>query len=119
MRGAWSIIERAYPKIQANGCAAHVMNLVIQDICKFEVNDRILREALTMTKFIRNHQAVKSEFDKIKASLHLTKTLVMPVPTRWYTQYNCIDRLLDNKNAITLLCNSPNFICYKADFAVG
>ena len=29
MRGAWSIIEAKYPHIFCNGCAEHVLNLLI------------------------------------------------------------------------------------------
>jgi hypothetical protein len=36
MQGAWKIIEEKYPKIFANGCGAHVMNLLIKDICELD-----------------------------------------------------------------------------------
>ena len=42
MRGAWEIIEEAYPKIYCNGCGAHVMNLLIKDICTIPKYAKIL-----------------------------------------------------------------------------
>ena len=42
MRGAWTIVERKYPHIFANGCAAHVLNLLIQDLCKVGNNEGLL-----------------------------------------------------------------------------
>ena len=33
MRAAWDILEAEYPHIFCNGCAAHVFNLLVKDIC--------------------------------------------------------------------------------------
>lgn len=36
MRGSWDIIEDKHPRIFANSCGAHVMNLLVKDICELE-----------------------------------------------------------------------------------
>ena len=33
MRAAWDILEAEYPHIFCNGCAAHVFNFLVKDIC--------------------------------------------------------------------------------------
>ena len=42
MRGAWNIIEKEYPKIYCNGCGAHVVNLLIKDICSVPIYNKLL-----------------------------------------------------------------------------
>jgi hypothetical protein len=53
MRGAWKIIQETHPSIYANGCAAHVLNLLVGDICDIEDHNKALDEAVAMAKFIK------------------------------------------------------------------
>lgn len=58
MRGAWKIIEREHPLVFDNGRAAHVMNLLIKDICNMAEFRDTLADAMAVIKFVRNHQHV-------------------------------------------------------------
>jgi hypothetical protein len=100
MRGAWAIIESTFPKIHCNGCGAHVMNLLVKDICTLPIYQATLDKATVLIKFIRNHQHVKHFFDTKRSGLRLTHDFVLPVPTRWYTHYNASKYLLICKTAV-------------------
>ena len=115
MQGAWDLIETNYPFIFANGCAAHVINLLIKDI--FQIRDHIetLEKAKDIIKFIRNHQIVLTKFKQIqqgmKSSNILTKikALDLPVETHWYSKHNTIKSLLINKTCVQSLFSDRNF----------
>jgi hypothetical protein len=79
------------------------MNLLIKDICKIPDLADIIEQALFVIKFINNHNLVKAKFDEIRASLRLSKGLVLPVETRWYTQFCSVKQLIVCKTAIIVL----------------
>ena len=101
MRGAWSIIEKNYPHIFANGCAAHVLNLLIQDFCKLGRNEEVLEKATNIVKFIKNRTALTANFRNIqKTAGKYKRFLSLPVVTRWYTQHMCFYNLVKNEDTI-------------------
>ena len=67
MRGAWTIIEQKYPSIFANGCAAQVLNLLIQDLCKLGNDEEV---------FIKYHPALATNFRNISEVAPIKKISV-------------------------------------------
>ncbi|KAG1689997.1 hypothetical protein DVH05_028508 [Phytophthora capsici] len=62
MQSAWKIIETKYPHIFANGCAAHVMNLLIKDVCGLPEFSGILDNLNKVVKFVNDHKFAIAEF---------------------------------------------------------
>eukprot|EP01038_Epipyxis_sp_PR26KG_P011979 gene11979-16035_t len=108
MQSAWDIIERKYPSIFVNVCDSHVMNLLIKDII---TNIQIYKETMSSTteivKFIKTRHQVAHEFNKIRKTLQISKGLVLPCCTRWYTTGNSAKSVLESKLAIKLLATMP------------
>ena len=96
MQAAWAIIEAKYPHIHCNGCAAHVMNLLIKDILSIDALKAVMTKATAVVKVIRRTQRIKAKFDECASTradgTHLNQ-LVMPSNTRWYSQYTMLTRL--------------------------
>jgi hypothetical protein len=45
MKKLWELVEEAYPAVSAYGCQAHVVNLLLKDICKPEAMEDVLNIA--------------------------------------------------------------------------
>ncbi len=107
MQRAWGIIERRYPNVYCNGCAAHVLNLLIGDIVRLEEYQSALEGAVEVAKFIRNFQHIRQAFKIIlageKQQGRPAKMVCLPVETRWYSKIECAKSILLNKNAIKML----------------
>ena len=54
MQGAWKIIEEKYSKIYCNGCASHVMNLLIRDICESDIWKDIMASIQKVCLFVKS-----------------------------------------------------------------
>lgn len=109
MQGAWDIIEKKYPHIFCNGCAAHVLNLVIQDICTMDGSEDIINKAILVSKFIKYRNALCVAFRKAQKNQAFKKFLTLPIKTRWYTQYECLNNLVNNEDIIQQLCVTKNY----------
>ena len=124
MRGAWKLIETKYPNIFANGCAAHVMNLLVKDIFSIRNNMDALDQAKNISKFIKNHQIVLNKFKNLQLAmknaglLDRIKALELPVETRWYSNHNTIKSVLLNKNCIQSVFNDRAFNTELKDHGV-
>ncbi len=91
------IIEDKYPHITYNGCTAHVIDLVLEDIGKIDLVHKIVNEAKTNTKFITNHhksQTLFREFSCKENNLELLKL----GDTRFGTNFIMLERLKKSKH---------------------
>jgi hypothetical protein len=61
MQKAWGLIEENYPRIYANGCAAHVLNLLVMDICTLQEFTQTIAEVSNICKFVKTRSAVGEE----------------------------------------------------------
>ena len=107
MQAAWNLIEKEYPFMFANGCAAHVLNLLVKDILQISAYEETLRNAVDVSKFIKARGALCKEFRNIQAqssSIKKKRFLSLPVETRWYTQYQCLKNVLDNRETLSMIC---------------
>ncbi len=85
------IIENTYPHITCNGYTAHGIDLVLEDIGKIEWVHKIVKEAKTNIKFIRNRhksQALFREFSSEENNLEL----LTPRDTRFGTNFITLER---------------------------
>lgn len=90
--------------IFGGGCAAHVMNLLIQDICKHDVIKKLIDNVILLTRFVRDQHGLLDQFrvlQQIKDSVSgRRRALVFPVQTRRYTTHACLRSVRDNKYLI-------------------
>lgn len=106
MQAAWKFVETEITHISANGCAAHCVNLLIEDIVKVSNRAKLLEDARKVIKFINNHTRVHSAFEIARKAANVRNCLSLPVITRWYTQLKSSKDLLSAKFVIRNLLDS-------------
>jgi hypothetical protein len=103
MQAAWKMIEEKFPRISANGCAAHVMNLLLKDVIEMPENMKILKEAEKIIMFVMNHHIVKAKYEEKRQSANVPRTLSMPVVTRWFSRFTSLNNLQASKYVLIQL----------------
>lgn len=103
MQGAWSEIETKHPRIFANGCGAHVLNLLVKDLCEMDQFSDVIDKAMAVARFIKERQHVLTYYSDRAREMSIKRKLVLPVATRWFTQYRTCLNLLDAKFAVQSL----------------
>ena len=98
MLKAGQIITDKYPHIYIQGCAAHAMDLLLEDWRKITWIKGVVEKARYLVRFVKNRQMPLSVFRKHKAQL----ALLMPGQTRFASNFIMIDRLLQVRNALEL-----------------
>ncbi|EGZ24821.1 hypothetical protein PHYSODRAFT_284990, partial [Phytophthora sojae] len=110
MDAAWKLLERSRP-IFGGGCAAHMLNLLIQDMCKHDFFKSVQIKALAITSYVRDHHALLSQFTIMlrETTNDHRRVLSVPVATRWYSLHACLVRALDNRNVLKKLFTESQF----------
>lgn len=103
MQKVWKLVEKDHPLVFANGCGAHVVNLIIKRICLSPGPEALLQKCGKVIKFINNHTRLYSTFVECQKIFKQQHALQMSVPTRFYTQHTSAKSVLANKNPISLL----------------
>jgi len=86
MKAAWTIIEQEFPHIVCVWCAAHVLDLLLEDIGKMAFFTPELLLAKDAVKFINNHQWTRKQF--------LSKRSVFVLPLFFCTHESCLCMLI-------------------------
>jgi hypothetical protein len=89
---AASLWKAKHPSIFWNGCAAHTIDLMLEDIGKMPRDTETISKAKYLNVFLYAHTRVLSLMRK-----HLSKDLVRCGVTRFSTAYLNLKSLLDNK----------------------
>jgi len=109
-KGSWSIIEAKFPWVFCQGCAAHTFNLLIKDILS-EPDFAILMDKVKSTVlFVKYRHAINNKYKSLMAVENVTKSLSLPVDTRWFTQYTSAQTLLDAKKIILAICHDDTLM---------
>ncbi|XP_065654939.1 uncharacterized protein LOC136081542 [Hydra vulgaris] len=115
MRAAWDIIEKKFPKIFCNGCAAHTINLLVKDICLLPEFVDVLEKSRKLTAFVKQRTSLVDQFriiqNRVKQENNLKKmqALSHAVLTRWYSHHTSVACNLENKLVHLNLVNSGAF----------
>ncbi|XP_026383706.1 uncharacterized protein LOC113279196 [Papaver somniferum] len=80
-------------------CAAHVLDLMLEDMEKFPFVKDVIGEARQISKFIYNHGWVLARFRQHSAG----RNLLCPCLTRFSTNFIAIKSIIDQRNAIESL----------------
>lgn len=59
------ILEQKWPKLFFNGCRSHCGDLFMEDIAKIPCIKDIVDQAITIVKFVRNHNGIKLLYQEI------------------------------------------------------
>lgn len=108
MRAAWREIEARFPHISANGCAAHGLNLLIKDLLAVPENQKTISESSKIIKFINNHHIVQAMFESRRKEAKVTQKLSLPVATRWFSNYDSLQKLHCAKYILIKLCDEES-----------
>jgi hypothetical protein len=98
---AASLLTAKRPSIFWNGCAAHCLDLMLEDIGKLGSVEETIASARQVTVFLYAHTRV---LDLMRQ--YLKKDLVRSGVTRFATAYLNLKSLLDNKKELTRLFRS-------------
>jgi hypothetical protein len=98
---ATSLLTVKRPSIFWNGCAAHCLDLMLEDLGKLEPVEQTITSARQITNFLYAHTRVLDLMRKF-----LKKDLVRSGITRFATAYLNLKSLLDNKKELTRLFRS-------------
>ena len=88
-----------------------MLNLLVGDICELPQNNEILLNAAKIAKFVKFRTAfadeVKSQLQAERAAGHRGRFVSLPVPTRWYSQVQCVRKVLNLREIICMVTANP------------
>uniref|UniRef100_A0A0R0KWA5 DUF659 domain-containing protein n=1 Tax=Glycine max TaxID=3847 RepID=A0A0R0KWA5_SOYBN len=100
------LLEKEFPKLYLSSCAAHCINLMLQDFGKFEEVCEIVLHASKITKYIYNHCYA------LFLMRHHTggRDILHPAPTQFATNFIALQIILAQKNALMAMVTSKDWI---------
>ena len=105
MLGSSRMLETRYPHIYVQGCAAHCLDLLLEDWGKQDWVKHIVRKARLICLWVRNHHSSMALFRRMCPNL----TIRLPVETRFATNFIMIERLVELRNAFERMVIDPAF----------
>jgi hypothetical protein len=96
MLWAMDDIITTYPHIFKQGCAAHALDLLLEDCAKIDQFKDLIHKAKHVCIYMRNHHVTMALFRKHS----LQKSLIVPADIRFACQFLMISRMLEVKNAL-------------------
>ena len=96
MTAASRHIFQSISHLYVQGCAAHCLDLLLEDWGKEEWVKKLVKKARIISVFIKSHHASQAIFRRLSPDLSIR----LPVETRFATNFIMIDRLLQVRNAL-------------------
>ena len=90
MTAASRHIFQSISHLYVQGCAAHCLDLLLEDWGKEEWVKKLVKKARIISVFIKSHHASQAIFRRLSLDLSIR----LPVETRFATNFIMIDRLL-------------------------
>ncbi|XP_058741895.1 uncharacterized protein LOC131614308 [Vicia villosa] len=102
---AGKLLEREFPKLFWSPCAAHCINLMLQDMGKLEEVCETMSQASKITKYIYNHC-----FALYLMRQHTGgREILRPAPTRFATNFIALQSILSHKDALRAMVTSKEW----------
>ncbi len=96
------LIKEEFPHISTFGCAAHVLNLLLLDICKLNSINKVLNRSKEIVKEVKYSHKKSAKFREYSNYKFMLK---MPAKTRWYSVINMLQSLQKGRNIlIRMVC---------------
>ena len=108
-KAAGDIIELRYPHITKLPCVAHVMDLILEDICSLPPFKNLIKRARKVTMFLKNHGTALHMYRKEAARLDLKLELLQPGLTRFASSIIMTERLVTVKRVLRALMANPEW----------
>jgi hypothetical protein len=102
---AGKLLEKEFPKLYWSPCAAHCINLMLQDIGKLPEVSEAVSQASKITKFIYNHC-----FALYLMRQHTGgREILRLAPTRFATNFIALQSILNQKDALRSMVTSKEW----------
>ncbi|OWY95114.1 hypothetical protein PHMEG_00034968 [Phytophthora megakarya] len=115
MEKSWRILEKTR-MLLCNGCSAHTLNLLLQDVGKFDVVRRVISKAERLANYFLKRHLLLARFHEEKRKMTqlggtpYRRTFTLPVETRWYSTYECLLNVINNKETVTRVFDDDDFM---------
>ena len=76
-------VEESYPPITPIGCAAHALNLLLNDIMVLKTMDTLYKRAKEMVRYVKGHQVIAAIYLTKQSEKNKSTTLKLSSHTRW------------------------------------
>ena len=96
MNAASRHIFQSISHLYVQGCAAHCLDLLLEDWGKEEWMKKLVKKARIISVFFKSHHASQAIFRRLSPNL----SIHLPIETRFATNFIMIDRLLQMRNAL-------------------
>jgi len=83
-------IEDIFPHIVSLNCIAHSLHLIISDLLKCNSVSTFITKVVDIVKAVKKSQILNAHFDSIRKINLCSKTLNLPVKTRWGSNLFCL-----------------------------
>ena len=100
-------LQQLGPKMERNGCLAHLTQLVIKDaITQCEFVNRIIKRVNELVTFFHRSNHYYTQLKRINGN----RALVKPCVTRWNSQYSCLQRIVETTDGIVSRSSLSYFV---------
>ncbi|XP_015950221.1 uncharacterized protein LOC107475100 [Arachis duranensis] len=99
---AGRLLESEFPRLYWSPCAAHCINLILQDIGKFVEVTETVSQASMITKYIYNHCHPLYLMRQFTGG----REILRPAPTRFATNFIALQSILAQKDALRAMVTS-------------
>ncbi|XP_057760265.1 uncharacterized protein LOC130980622 [Arachis stenosperma] len=100
---AGRLLESEFPRLYWSPCAAHCINLMLQDIGKFVEVTETVSQASMITKYIYNHCHPLYLMRQFTGG----REILRPAPTRFATNFIALQSILAQKDALRAMLTEP------------
>jgi len=109
MTGAMAKLVTLYPHMYRQGCAAHILDLLLEDWGKDQKVKDLVKDCRDMVKFIRKYHFTLAVFHKWSPK----KSLRLPALTHFATNFLMIDRLVECKQALQHVVVDEGYMTFE------
>lgn len=99
-------LAETFPTLYWTPCAAHCVDLILEDFAKLEWINAIIEQARSITKFIYNHSVVLNMVRRYTFG----NDIVEPAATRSATNFTTLTRMVDLKNNLQAMVTSQQWV---------
>ena len=96
MASAGRSVMQSNLHMYVQGCAAHCLDLLLEDWSKEDWVKKLVKKALVICVFIKNHHASQAIFRRLSPNLSIR----LPVETHFATNFIMIEHLIQVRNAL-------------------
>ena len=109
MTGAMRSLQERYPHMYMQGCAAHILDLLLEDWAKEARVKQIVKRCSQIVKFIKKYHVTLALFRKYSP----TKALRLPNKTRFAVNFLMVSRVVECKQALVRVIMDETFTPFE------